>query len=208
MALCRALSDCCLVILYFRPVRGPRQNTVHTYRVCACAWIHHRPLSTPEQVLGVESRARATLVVDCGDDDDDHDVHEDIAALLPVLDARYTLIYRGLTSGTTPSSGGSDGGGSLRETEDSSVTNVSGGGGGDSGDGSRKCGSDGERIAPVGVLPGGLELRLVEDSGRKCLLKDRGRDEDANGNGRSMTKWLLEHATAILLDALPSPAVT
>lgn len=148
--------------------------------------------------------------------DCDGDGDEEVAALISVLDSRYTLIYRGITTRckVTLSSGGSSDNGNLRGTDGSShhVVNVSGRGGGGarncSGSGSAIGGydSDRERISPAGVLLEGLELWLVEDSGRKCSLQtDRCEDKDDDGNGRPMTKWLLEHATAILVDALPCP---
>ncbi|CAN0150958.1 unnamed protein product [Pylaiella littoralis] len=168
------------------------------------------PLSTPTEALETEGSSKAgASVVDCGGGGGGHDV----AALLSVLDSRYTLMFRDFTTsgGATTSLGGSikSSGGSLREeTGESSRrdTNASGGGSG-SGGGGGGCSSDGERISPApGQHPEGLELRLVEDSGKRCCFrKNTGGDRGGDENGGSMTKWLLEHATAILVDALPCP---
>lgn len=192
-----------------------------------------RPLSTPAEVLEVEvecSSRAGGVVVDCGGGGDDGggDGDGDLAALLSVLESRYTLIYRSITTarhtriapslsvGSSSDGSGSDLGGTVDNNICRATTNASGGGnsGGSGGGG----GSDGdERSPPAEILPERLELWLVEDSSRRkgCSQKeyqggcgDEGEDRDGDGNGGPMTKWLLEHAIAILVDALPGAAPT
>lgn len=150
-------------------------------------------------------------------------MQEHVAALLDALEARYTLIYRGSTPGTVvPRSGGDEGTGLRGSGGGDCVSELVAGGsswGGACNGSSPVCGADGGRVAPSGAPLGGLELTLVSggyDSG--CFqgggggsaaregrgggrVGDGGKWEDIEGS--AVASWLLDHAVASLVDAIP-----
>lgn len=179
-------------------------NQAYVYRPRSVCVKHNRPLSALDGSVGGEGK----VPVRTEDGPAEHGgdgMQEDVVALLAALEARYTLIYGGATPGTVvPRSGGGRGGSSC----------------GGTGDGrSPVCGADSGRVAPPEAPPEGLELTLVSGGdgsgcfpggGGSAAREGRWGGSGSGGGGKrddvedsAMAGWLLDHAVAILVDAIP-----